>query len=148
MHFSVLMTGISGEPGSEASEGTIMMAPEGQWRAQLPHLTPSVRGTQFSLTHTAWPILVDDFSSAETGRIAPAGHTSAHLVHSGRQYPLSYDISGCMRVIIPADGRSTWLGHTDTQSWHAVQWFSKFLILPDPAGTILVLLCGIFFYEY
>ena len=38
------------------SEATICMAPVGQWRAQLPHSIPSVKGTQFSLIHTACPI--------------------------------------------------------------------------------------------
>jgi hypothetical protein len=67
---------------------------------------------------------------------------SEHLVHSGRQYPLSYDISGCMRVMIDVDGLNTWLGHTLTQSWHAVQWSVKFFRLSDPAGTSGVCLSG------
>ena len=32
---------------------TIWMAPVGQWRAQLPQLTPSVSTTQFCFTQTA-----------------------------------------------------------------------------------------------
>lgn len=56
MQRSVLTAGISGEPGRSESEETIVMAPAGQWRAQLPQATPSVNGTQFSDTQTAWPI--------------------------------------------------------------------------------------------
>ena len=41
------------------------------------------------------------------GAYGPCGHTSEHLVHSGRQYPRSYDISGCMKVIRLPDGRKT-----------------------------------------
>jgi hypothetical protein len=61
---------------------------------------------------------------------------SEHLVHSGRQYPLSYDISGCIKVIRDVDGLRTWLGQTLTQSWHDVQWSAKFFTLSDPAGRI------------
>mgnify|MGYP003371818556 CR=1 FL=1 len=56
MQRSSFTTGIFGEPGDAGSEATIVMAPAGQWRAQLPHSTPSVSGTQFSRTQTAWPI--------------------------------------------------------------------------------------------
>ena len=66
-------------------EPTISIAFVGQWREQLPHSTPSVIGTQLAFTHTAWPIWTDDLSSFVIGRIAPAGHTSEHFVHSGRQ---------------------------------------------------------------
>ena len=60
---------------------------------------------------------VDEQTLAEIiGRIAPAGQTSEHLVHSGRQYPRSYDISGCINVCRLSDGRSTWFVQTDTQS--------------------------------
>jgi hypothetical protein len=62
---------------------------------------------QFFFTHTAWPICMLDFSATVMGRMAPVGHTSEHLVHSGRQYPRSYDISGCMKVIRLPDGRKT-----------------------------------------
>ena len=96
MHLSVFITGmrISGLslPSSRPPrylcrprKGTICIAPVGQCRAQLPHFTPSVRGMQFSLTQTACPIRIDDFSSAETGRMAPAGQNSDHFVHSGLQ---------------------------------------------------------------
>ena len=64
---------------------TIVMAPTGQWRAQLPHSTPSVSGMQFSFIQTALPICTEDFSAASIFKIAPAGHTSEHRVHSGRQ---------------------------------------------------------------
>ena len=85
MQRSVLTIGIFGESGSAVSDGTIVMASDGQWRAQLPQSTPSVRGTQLARIQTAWPICTDDFSAAVTGRIAPAGQTSEHFVHSGRQ---------------------------------------------------------------
>ena len=51
-----LITGIFGESLSSGILGTICMAPVGQWRAQLPHCTPSVSGMQFFFTHTACPI--------------------------------------------------------------------------------------------
>ena len=100
---------------------TILMAPDGQCLAQLPQLTPSVFTTQLSRFTTACPIWIDDFSSLVIGRIAPAGQMSEHLVHSGRQYPLSYDISGCISVRSDVEGLRTWFGHTLTQSWHDVQ---------------------------
>ena len=65
--------------------GTMWIAPTGQWRAQLPHETPSVRTTQFSGIHTEWPIWIEDFSARSVRRMAPVGQTSAHFVHSGRQ---------------------------------------------------------------
>ena len=48
IHFSTFTTGIFGESVFSGSEATICMAPVGQWRAQLPHSIPSVKGTQFS----------------------------------------------------------------------------------------------------
>ncbi len=92
------------------------IAPTGQWRAQLPHSTPSVSGTQLALTQTACPIWTDDLSATDMGRMAPVGHTSEHRVHSGRQYPRSYDDSGCMSVARSVDGRNTSLGQAETQS--------------------------------
>ena len=142
MHLSSFTVGIISDLGSSGFFRTILIAPAGQWRAQLPQLTPSVFTTQLSRFTTACPIWIDDFSSLVIGRIAPAGQMSEHLVHSGRQYPLSYDISGCMRVMIDVDGLNTWLGHTLTQSWHAVQWSVKFFRLSDPAGTSGVCLSG------
>ena len=50
MQRAVLTTGILGESVSCGSDATISMAPAGQWRAQLPHSTPSVSGTQFAGT--------------------------------------------------------------------------------------------------
>lgn len=60
---STLITGIFGESLSSGILGTICMAPVGQWRAQLPHCTPSVSGMQFFFTHTACPIWTDDLSA-------------------------------------------------------------------------------------
>ena len=125
MHLSSLTVGIISDFGSSGSFLTIRMAPAGQWRAQLPQLTSSVLTTQLSRLITACPIWIEDFSSTVTGLMAPAGQMSEHLVHSGRQYPLSYDISGCIRVISDVDGLSTWLGHTLMQSWHPVQRYRK-----------------------
>ena len=142
IHLSVLTTAIFGEFSSAASFATICMAPEGQCRAQLPHSTPSVRGMQFFLTHTAGPILVEDFCSAVIGRMALVGHTSAQRVHSGRQYPRSYDISGCMNRESSVEGRSTPLGHADTHSWHEVQCCEKCCALKAPAGSIGVVRLG------
>ena len=85
MQRSSLTAGILGELSLPGSDGTIVIAPAGQWRAQLPHSTPSVSGTQFSITHTACPICIDDFSALFMGSMAPAGQTSEHAVHSGRQ---------------------------------------------------------------
>jgi len=56
MHRSSFTIGILGEPFRFGSNGTILIAPTGQWRAQFPHDTPSVTGKQFAFTHTAWPI--------------------------------------------------------------------------------------------
>lgn len=50
-------TGIRGESGFPGSLCTIWIAPAGQWRAQLPHSTPSVLTTQLAAIHTAWPDL-------------------------------------------------------------------------------------------
>ena len=50
---STFTTGIFNESASSASEGTIVIAPVGQCRAQLPHATLSRSGTQFFSTHTA-----------------------------------------------------------------------------------------------
>ena len=99
---------------------------------------------QFFLIHTAWPIRADDFSSMVIGRIAPAGHTSEQRVHSGRQYPRSYDISGCISLAGSVEGRSTLLGQADTQSWQAVQCRAKWRALHAPGGTIGVARTGIF----
>jgi hypothetical protein len=65
---------------------------------------------------TACPIWIDDFSSIVIGLIAPAGHTCEQFVHSGRQYPRSYDISGCIKVSRAVDGLRTLFGQADMQS--------------------------------
>ena len=79
-------------------------------------------------------MLMADFSSLVTGRIAPAGQTFEHLVHSGRQYPLVNSISGCISVLTSPDGFSTLFGQAPTQSWQAMQWSEKCFRLCDPAG--------------
>ena len=107
MQRSSFTAGMRGDLGSSGSRRTILIAPAGQWRAQLLQLTPSVLTSQFSAIHTAWPIWIYDFPARSVRRMAPVGHTSAHFVHSGRQYPRSNDISGCMRVISLPDGRNT-----------------------------------------
>lgn len=135
MHRSVFTAGTIGDSSSSGLKGTIAMAPTGQWRAQLPHSTPSVTGTQFFFTHTAWPICIDDFSATSIGLMAPAGHTVLQRVHSGRQYPCSYDMVGCMNVDKSVDARSTPLGHSDTQSWHAVQCCCMLRADTDPGGV-------------
>ena len=85
MHRSALTAGIFGEAGSPGTDGIICIAPVGQCRAQLPHSTPSVSGTQLAFTHTACPIWVADLSGTVIGFIAPVGQTSEQRVHSGRQ---------------------------------------------------------------
>ena len=140
MHFSVLTAGIL----QPLSDSTMVMAPVGQCLAQLPHSTPSATGTQLAFTHTAWPICMDDLSTVSIGLIAPVGQTSEHRVHSGRQYPSSYDDSGCMKFSMSVCGRSTPLGHADTHSWQAVQCWCRFRRLNAPGGTILVFLFGAF----
>ena len=116
MQRASLIAGIFTELSSPTFEGIIVIAPAGQWRAQLPHSTPSVNGTQFFFIHTACPIRIELFSSIVIGLIAPVGQTSEQRVHSGRQYPLSYDISGCINDINPVDGRNTPFGHADTHN--------------------------------
>ena len=112
------------------------MAPVGQWRAQLPQLTPSVNTTQLSLTQTAWPIIVEDFWATVMGLMAPVGHTVEHSTHSGRHAPRSKLSSGCMRCIGSVEGRKTPLGHLATHSWQAVQCWAKCLALTAPGGTM------------
>ena len=80
-----LMAGMLGDSSFSGSDGIISIAPAGQWRAQLPHSTPSVSGTQFFLIHTAWPVCMADLSAGVISLMAPVGHTSEHRVHSGRQ---------------------------------------------------------------
>ena len=53
MQRSVLTTGIFGESAISESDGVIVIAPLGQWRAQLPHSTLSVMQMQFCFIHTA-----------------------------------------------------------------------------------------------
>jgi len=53
MHIALLTAGTMGDVSSSGLLGTIMMAPAGQWRAQLPQFTPSLKITQLSFTHTA-----------------------------------------------------------------------------------------------
>lgn len=142
MQRASLTTGMRGDRSSPSTDGTIVIAPDGQWRAQLPHFTPSVSGTQFLLIHTAWPICVADLSAAEIGKIAPAGQTSEQRVHSGRQYPRSYDITGCINVVRVDEGRSTPLGHSDMQSWQLVQRAARFRALSEPGGVMGVSLPG------
>ena len=116
MQRSLSTIGIRMDSLSLASEGIILIAPTGHLRAQLPHSTPSARGKQSSLFHTAVPIFVEDFSTRVIGVIAPAGQTCEHLVHSGRQKPRSYDITGCKRFVSSDEGRKTPLGHLLTHS--------------------------------
>ena len=138
MQRSGFTTGIFTELLSDGSDGTICMAPVGQCRAQLPHSTPSVRGTQLAFTHTACPTCMEDLSAVSIGFIAPAGHTSEQRVHSGRQYPRSYDASGCISVSMSPDGRSTPLGQAATHSWQAVQCCAILRRLTAPGGTMRV----------
>lgn len=84
------------------------------------------------------------FSSMLIGWMAPAGQTEAHLLHSERQYPSSKDISGCIRCSKLVEGRNTWFGHAEMQSWQAVQWLVKCLTLIEPAGFGERLRTGIF----
>lgn len=121
MHLSSFTVGILREFLSSGFLCTILMAPAGQCLAQLPQLTSSVFTTHRLRSTTACPICTDDFSSRFMAIMAPAGQTSEHFVHSGLQYPLSYDISGCMRVASDAEGLRTLLGHALTHSWQAVQ---------------------------
>lgn len=87
---------------------------------------------------------IADFSATVIGCIAPAGQTCEHLLHSGRQYPRSYDISGCISLVKSVDGRSTPLGHADTHSWQPVQCWAKCRRLNAPGGSRWVLRVGIF----
>ena len=107
MHLVSFTAGTKGVFSSSSSMGTISIAPTGQCLSQFPHSTPSVTATQFFFIHTACPICVDDFKSKLMGFMAPVGQTVEHLLHSGLQYPLSYDITGCISVTNPPEGRST-----------------------------------------
>ena len=88
---------------------------------------------------------MDDFSALSIFRIAPAGQTSEHFVHSGRQYPRSYDSVGCMNVSSDWEGRKTSFGHAETHSWQAVQCCCMLCALCDPGGVIGVWRLGAFF---
>ena len=48
MHIALFTAGTMGDSSLSGSLGTIMMAPAGQWRAQLPQVTPSDRITQLA----------------------------------------------------------------------------------------------------
>jgi hypothetical protein len=52
MHLSTLTEGIFGASRLPLC-AIIVMAPAGQWRAQLPQLTSSLAGRQFFMTSTA-----------------------------------------------------------------------------------------------
>ena len=145
MQRSASTDGTKGEFSSFSSFCTNSMAPAGQCLAQLPQSSPLVTVRQFSKMTTACPIRVSAFSSRVIGLMAPVGQTSEHRVHSGRQYPLSYDITGCMMVIRLVDGLSTPLGQSDTQSWHPVHLLLMFAALNEPGGVIGVFRAGIFF---
>ena len=123
---------------------TILIAPAGQCLAQLPQFTLSLFTTQRSRSTEAVPTWIAVFSSGVISRIAPAGHTSEHFVHSGRHQPFSYDISGCISLSREVDGLRTSFGHCDTQSWHPVQCWWKCLRLTAPNGTIGFVLSGAF----
>ena len=110
----------------------------------MPQVTPSRLTMQFSWISTACPIWIAVLSAFVIGRIAPVGQTSEHLTHSGRQYPRSYDTSGCINVCRFSEGRSTWFVQTDTQSWHAVQCWEKLAALSEPGGVIGVVRFGFF----
>ena len=131
MHIALFTAGTMGDSSLSGSLGTIMMAPAGQWRAQLPQVTPSDRITQLALIQTAWPSTVEDFSL-----MAPAGHTVEHSTHSGRQAPRSKLSSGCISLSGSVEGRNTPLGHLATHNWQAVQCWAKWLALTDPGGVI------------
>ena len=92
------------------------IAPAGQWRAQFPHDSPIDTDRQESASTTAYPMLVELFSAAVIGCIAPSGHMDEHSVHSGRQYPRSYPTTGCMNESSSADGRRTSFGQALIQS--------------------------------
>lgn len=145
MHFSVSTEGMRLEFLSSGFLRIIFIAPAGQWREQFPQSTSSVLTMQFSLIHTACPVCMEDFSSLSIPVMAPAGHTSEHFVHSGRQYPFLKLISGCMSLMRLSEGTSTLFGHTDTHSWHAVQCDCIFLRLNAPAGRTGTVLFGFCF---
>ena len=110
------------------------MAPVGQWVAQLPQGIPWLMTRHMSCLHTACPFCRDDLSCRVIGRMAPVGHRSEQLVHSGRQNPLSKLISGWSSLSKRVEGRSTLLGHWDTHNRQAVQCCWKCLRLAAPGG--------------
>ena len=140
---SSLTEGVLGPSGSN-SFGTIRMAPAGQWRAQLPQLSP-LAVTQVHISTTAWPTCMALFSSRLIFNMAPAGHTSEQRVHSGRHQPLSKESSGCIRFSSEDEGRSTSLGHTLTQSWQEMQCLAILSRLTEPGGVMRVSRFGLCF---
>jgi hypothetical protein len=89
MQRSESIMGICGEAGSSADLGIMLIAFVGQWRAQFPQATLSAFTMQRSLSQTAIPICIEDFSAIVIFCIAFVGQTSEHFTHSGRQYPRS-----------------------------------------------------------
>ncbi len=114
------------------------MAWVGQCLAQLPQVTLSFSTTQFFFIHTAWPICRDDLSALSIFRMAPVGHTSEHMVHSGRQKPRLKSRYGCMKWCKSVEGFNTSLGHCDTHSWQDVQCWARCSALSEPGGVIWV----------
>ena len=85
MQMVLSTTGILGEFASFSSIGTRTIARTGQCASHAEQFTPSSAATQRSGCHTAWPTWIVFFSAGVMRRIAPAGHTSPHFTHSGRQ---------------------------------------------------------------
>lgn len=147
MQRSVSIIGIIGTFLSPSFFFIIFIAPFGQWRSQLLHVTLSLFAMQLSEIHTAVPILMELFCSVAIGFIALLGQISAQTVHVGRQNPRSNDISGCINLSRLFVGLSTLFGHFDTHNWHAVQCVVNLFRLSEPGGTIGVVLRGIFLFS-
>ena len=112
---------------SAAFSSTTLTAPYAQCFSQSAHGWRSLRARQSDSqpeTRTARPIFVLAFSSRESFRIAPVGHTSPQSVHAFSHDPRVKSITGIMTPARPYSSvaaRRTFVGHFATHSPHPVQ---------------------------
>ena len=105
----------------------------GQWRAQLPQVTPSRLTMQFLNQYgmsdldgrfVCFRDWTDRSGRANFRTFDAFGTTVSSLVRY-------FWLHKCLKV---PRGRSTWFVQTDTQSWHAVQCWEKLAALSEPEG--------------
>ena len=94
MQRSSFTAGMRGDLGSSGSRRTILIAPAGTMARTV--VAADAVGVDHAILRN--PHGMADLDRRFPGEVGQAdgavGHTSAHFVHSGRQYPRSNDISG------------------------------------------------------